>query len=407
LKKNKFVIVTQYFPPEIGGGSQRSIGFAEELKKLDYEVVVITPFPSYLISKEKINVKLKLYEKTTNNEFTIYRTFVFASDRGNFLKRMLYYLSFAISASIVVAFCIKKTNFIMTVSPPLFTGIVGIIGKKIKKCKFIFDIGDLWPESAIRLGFLKNKLAIKMASQFETYIYRQSDYINVVTRLTFDKLKSSYPFIKRINYIPNFVDTATVKKVNKNCDYLEKFDLNGKIVFGYAGNVGSAQGIKIITDAAFLLKDVKDIKFLIVGDGVDKSLIQEEIVKHNLSNVLLVPPVSRDEILKVISVFDFMIIPLVKNELFKITIPSKLYESMAAEIPVLLCVDGEARKIVEKYNCGLFVEPENSEMLAQTIENVMTNPGKIKELGENGRRGALEEFDRNKIISTFSQLINE
>lgn len=403
----KFVIVTQYFPPEIGGGSQRSIGFAEELKKQNFDVVVITPFPSYLISRENIKIKYRLYERTNVNGFTIYRTFVFASDRGNFLKRILYYLSFAFSASVVMIFQVKRPDYVLTVSPPLFTGIVGIIGKKIQRCKFIFDIGDLWPESAIQLGFLKNQLIIKLASQFEKYIYKKSNYINVVTKLTYDKLKSFYPFIKKINYIPNFVDTDKVKKELKNCYYLDKFDLKGKIVFGYAGNIGSAQGIKIITDAARLLKDCENLIFLIIGDGVDKSLIHEEIIKYDLSNVILLAPVSREEIIKIISVFDYMIIPLVKSELFKITIPSKLYESMAAEIPVLLCVDGEARKIVEKFNCGMFIEPENSVALSETIKKIIDEPEIAIKYGNNGRKGALLEFDRSKIILNFIKEINE
>jgi glycosyltransferase involved in cell wall biosynthesis len=405
--KKKFIIVTQYFPPEIGGGSQRSIGFAEEIRKQGLDVIVVTPFPSYLISKEDIKLKFKLYEKSVVNGFTIYRTFVFASDRGNFLKRMLYYLSFAISASVVVIFHINRPDFILTISPPLFTGLVGIIAKKTNRCKFIFDIGDLWPESAIQLGFLKNKLAIWLSCQFEKYIYGKSDYINVVTKLTFNKLKVLYPFIKRIDYIPNFVDTDKVIKGKKNCFYIDKYGLGGKVVFGYAGNIGSAQGIKIITEAAVKLKDRKEVAFIIVGDGVDKKLVEEEISRNNLVNVTLIPPVSRDEVILYINLFDYMIIPLVKNELFKITIPSKLYESMAAEIPVLLCVDGEARKIVEKYNCGFYIEPENSRQLADTIISIINEPDIARGLGANGRKGALLEFDRNNVISEFIKEINE
>jgi glycosyltransferase involved in cell wall biosynthesis len=407
LKNKKFILVTQYFPPEIGGGSQRSIGFAEELKNQGFDVEVITPFPSYLISKENIKIKFRLFEKTEFNGIVVYRTFVIASDRGNFLKRICYYLSFTLSALLIILFHLNKFDFIMTISPPLFTGMAGVLAKKLRGGRFIFDIGDLWPESAVQLGFLKNKYAIYLAVVIEKWIYKNSDHINVVTRLTSDKLKKQFFFIKNIHYVPNFVDTSKITKQKKDIDYLRKFNLDNKVIFGYAGNIGSAQGLRIISDAALKLKDIKNAVFLIIGAGVEKNLIEEDIVKNKLSNVLLIPPISRDEIIRLISIFDYMIIPLVKNDLFRITIPSKLYESMAAEIPVILCVDGEARRILEKYNCGIYVEPENSQMLSEILLTIMNEPGKFIQLGVNGRLGALQEFDRKNIISKFIQSINE
>lgn len=399
MKKNHFVLVTQYFPPEIGGGSQRSIGFVEELIKQGVDVSVVTPFPSYLISNVK--TKWKLYEKYEKEGYTLYETFVFASDRGSFLKRMIYYLSFVVSAIIVITFKLEKINYLMTVSPPLFTGIVGIVIKKIKRVKFIFDIGDLWPESAIQLGFLKNKTVINLAEKLERAIYRNADIVNLVTKRTLNKIKELHPYIKKILYVPNFVNTSKFFKIEKNSELLNKLNLDGKLIFGYAGNLGSAQGIKIITDAAERTKDNHHIMYIIIGDGVERNDIENAIKVKNLNNVLLLPPVSRDEVVKYVTLFDAMIIPLVKNELFKITIPSKLYESMAAEVPVLLCVDGEARKIVEEYKCGFYVEPENDKMLSDKIIEFSNNPELLLEFGKNGRRGAIEQFSREKVISDF------
>ncbi len=402
-----FIIVTQYYPPVIGGGSQRSVGFVEELNKKGINVYVITPFPSYLMSKEQTKTKFKLYEKTIEKEITVYRTFVYANDRGNFLKRMLYYLSFTFSSTIVILLKLAKIDYVFTVSPPLFTGITGIIVKKLKKVKFIFDIGDLWPESAIQLGFLKNKSAIHMAEWLEKKIYKHSDIINITTRKTFDKVKALHPYIKKLLYIPNFVDCDSLIGKEKNYSIIKKHGLQNKIVVGYAGNIGSAQGLNIMIAAAKLTKNYSNIVYLIIGDGVDKELIEMNILKYNLENVLLLPPVSREEIREYISIFDLVVIPLVKNELFKITIPSKLYESMAAEIPVLICVDGEARRIVEESNCGYYVEPENGNMLAQKILEYSDNRIN-KELGKNGRKRAEDEFDRKKVIDRFfHELSNE
>jgi glycosyltransferase involved in cell wall biosynthesis len=337
----------------------------------------------------------------------VYRTFVYASDRGKFIKRMLYYLSFTFSSTIVSLFKIRKIDYLLTISPPLFTGITGIILKKIRKVKFIFDIGDLWPESAVQLGFLKNKRVISLAEKLEKAIYSNSDFVNTVTKLTKNKVKNLHPFIKKVLYIPNFVNGALIKKAPKDDSLLKKLGLENKLVVGYAGNIGSAQGLKIMTEAARCTRDNNDIVYLIIGDGIDKPGLEEDIRRNDLKNVILQPPVSREEIIKYISLFDVMAIPLVKNDLFRITIPSKLYESMAAEIPVLLCVDGEARKILESANCGMYVEPENSGMLSEKIMELYKNRKLLEQLGKNGRRRAEEEFDRAKVMQKFYEALND
>lgn len=401
MSLKNFVIISQYFPPEIGGGSQRSIGFAEELKKIGLNIIIVTPFPSYLMHKDEVKTKLRFFEKETVDGLTVYRTFVYASNRGNFIKRILYYISFTFSAAFVTLIKIHKIDFVLTISPPLFTGIVGLFIKYIKSAYFIFDIGDLWPESAIQLGFLKNKYAIKISEKLERTIYRGSDLLNVVTNQTMFKLKAKYHFIKSIQLVPNFVDTEQIKKKEKSIELMEGLNLRGKIVLGYAGNIGSAQGLKIITNAAKLTLENPQIAYLIIGEGVDRYLIQNEINQNKLKNVILINPVSREKIKDYISLFDAVIISLVKNELFLMTIPSKLYESMAAELPVILCVDGEARRIMEKYDCGLFVEPENATMLAEKINYLYNHKVFASELGKNGRVGAIKEFDRKLVITNF------
>ena len=394
-------IITQYFPPEIGGGSQRSIGFAEELNNCGIKVNVVTPFPSYLMSKAQVKVKYKLYEKNIENGITVFRTFVYASDRGNFLKRILYYLSFSVSSTIVVLLVIPKVNYTITISPPLFTGLVGVFSKIFKSSKFIFDIGDLWPESAIQLGFLNNKTAIYLSRKLEQLIYNKSDLINVVTRKTQEKLKSILSENKKIIYVPNFVETDKFFRENKDKTLLDKLNLNKKFVAGYAGNIGGAQGIKVIVDAAKITSHNQNIFYLIIGDGVEKELIKSEIEKNNLNNILLLPSMSRTEIVKYINLFDCMIIPLVKNRLFEITIPSKLYESMAAEIPVLLGVNGEAKKILEESKSGVAFEPENANDLAVKAISFYNNAEKIKSNTKNARIYALENFDRSRVIKQF------
>ena len=403
----RILIITQYFPPEVGGGSQRSVGFAEEFRDAGFDVTVISPFPSYLIQKDEIITKFKLFEKSKQNGITLYNTFVYASDRGSFVTRMLYYLSFSFSSTLVALMKVKKTDFHLTISPPLFNGISGIFIKMFKGSKFIFDIGDLWPESAIQLGFLKNKTAINLAEKFERFIYRKADYINVVTKVTQQKLKAKFPFVRKIFWVPNFVRTDLVIKKEKKQLLIDKLNLSEKFVIGYAGNIGGAQGLKLLTDAAKHTLYNSEIVYLIIGDGVDREILEREVKTYELKNVLLLPPVNRELILDYISLFDVTVIPLVKNDLFRFTIPSKLYEAMSSESPVILCVDGEARKILEKSNCGVYCEPENARGVAEKVEWMFTNKNALKTMGQAGRKYALENYDRKKIIEQFTKMLIE
>jgi glycosyltransferase involved in cell wall biosynthesis len=279
--------------------------------------------------------------------------------------------------------------------------------KKLKNSKLVFDIGDLWPESVIQLGYLKNKNAIKISKILEKWIYKRSDYINITTKKTIEWFQNQFPDIKSINFVPNFVDTDSIFKLEKNDQLVNKLNLQNKTIFGYAGNIGSAQGVKIILEAAELTIDQKEIIYLIIGDGVDRPILQDILEKKKLTNVLLLPPISKEDLLSYISLFDVAIIPLIKIDLFKMTIPSKLYESMSAETPVLLCVDGEARKILEESNCGYYVEPENNIALAEMIVKLYKNKSMLAELGKNGRIAAEKFYSKAVVVQNFFKVITK
>ena len=407
MKKKNVVIVSQYFPPEIGGGAHRSLGFAEELSALGMNVTVVTAFPSYLIHKNHARFRFKAYEKQQINAITVYRTFVIPGDRGSLLKRLLYYFSFTISSTLLLLLKIKHVDMVLAISPPLFTGITGFLAKKLKSARFILDIGDLWPESAIQLNILKNPWAIRLSQKLERWIYRHCDVINLVTRKTLEQFQQSDHDGVHLAYVPNFVDTALVKKTEKNVLLTHRFGLENKLVFGYVGNIGVAQGIDIIVHAAHHTRHIGEIIYLIVGDGVDRVNVEQEIGALNLRNVVLLPPVSREEIVNYIGLIDVMIIPLVKRELFKITIPSKLYESMAAEIPAIVCVDGEARALVEQSNCGLYSEPGSATQLADKVIHFYNNREIIPGLGSNGRKTVVEQLSRDKVIQSYYHEVSD
>ncbi len=393
------LFITQYFPPEIGGGAQRSSGIAEGLQKFGVDVTVIAPFPTYMLRDHERATSWKFWEEQKIGQVRVLRSFVIAPDRNDILKRILYYLSFAVSALVNGIIHTGKVDAIIVISPPLLTGITGVFLKMVKRTKLIFDVGDIWPESAIQLGFIKNRPAIKVLEWQEKWIYKHSDAVNLVTRNTYNRFLKIHQDIKNTFYVPNFVDTKLITKTSKNEELLTAYGLSGKIVFGYAGNIGSAQGITVITDAATRLKGRKEIVFLIIGDGIEVAKLETEIRINELDNVVFVPPIPKEDIKQYLSLFDYTIIPLVKSDLFKITIPSKMYECMAAEIPVILCVDGEARRVLEEAGAGLFVEPGNGAMLADTVSAAADSLIDGVRMGKKGREYSKKHFDRDEVVA--------
>ncbi len=399
----KVLLITQYYPPEIGGGAHRSSGIAEGLLALGVDVTVIAPFPTYLLQEHHKSFSWKLWEKQNVRGVKVLRTFVISSDRGSLPKRLIYYFSFMKSAFITALFKVKGVDVIITISPPLFTGITGVLLKNIMRTKLIFDIGDLWPESVIQLGFIKNKTAIKIAEALERWIYKRSDVLNLVTEGTRERVLRIHPYVKNTFYVPNFADTKSVFKESKNADLVKELGLENKIVFGYAGNIGGAQGLFVVTEAAKILKSDESIVFLIIGDGVDSGKLYKDIKMFDLHNIIFLPPVLKEEVRKYSSLFDFTVIPLLSNELFLITIPSKLYESMASETPVILCVDGEARKILEDAQAGYSVNSENIPLLAETIKKAASDMDAAAEMGKRGRETVKKYFDRDLVIAKLKQ----
>jgi glycosyltransferase involved in cell wall biosynthesis len=393
------LVITQYYPPEIGGGSQRSSGIVEGLKQLGVEVTVIAPFPTYLMRDHERVTPWKFWEEQKIAGVRIIRSYVLSTNRNNFIKRIGYYISFALSAFINGWLHMKKTDVIITICPPLLTGITGVLLKRLKGAKLMVDIGDLWPEFAIQLGLLKNKSLIKISKKIEDYIYRSSDALNLVTEKTYDLVRQLHPYLAKTFYNPNFVDTNLIYKIPKDAALSRKFNLEGKTVIGYAGNIGCAQGFGIISEAAKLLKGNKEVVFFIIGHGVDAVKLNREIVISQLDNIVLSPPISRGEISRYLALFDFAVIPLLKIDVSLITIPSKIYTCMAAELPILLCIDGESRQIIEKADAGIFVEPENAAMLVDKINFLIQHKEAAAAMGKQGREYVKNHFDQSVIIS--------
>ncbi len=401
------LFLTQYFPPEVGAPQNRIYEFAKRLKDNGHNISVITAMPNYPIGEIYDGYKGKKLVIEDYNGIHIIRTSIYATKDKSFWKRIRNYFSFTLSS---VRSGVKQVHdhidVIVVESPPLFLGWSGYkIAKKLH-CKYVFNVSDLWPESAIKLGVLHNKLLIKMSVWLEEFSYKKADIITGQTRGIVENI-SSRGFKDKTYLVTNGVDLNLFGKDKTNREFIKNNGLENKFIVGYAGIHGIAQKLETIIEAANLLKDYKDIMFVFVGDGPEKPMLMNLKEKYGLNNVMFLPVQPKKNMPGIVASFDCALVPLKKLDLFKGALPSKMFETMASNVPIILSVEGEAKELVENAKSGICVEPENAKEISRAVLKLYNNADLREEYGKNGRKCIEENFDREKITKKFENILKQ
>lgn len=403
----KILILTQYFPPEVGAPQNRLFELAVRLKQKGAEITVLTAMPNYPQMEIHEEYKGKFYFYEEMNGMQVHRSWIYVSKSKSILKRLLNYFSFVKTSFWVACFKLGKFDIILCESPPLFLGITAFALKTIKGAKLIFNVSDLWPESAEKLGLVSNAFFLKSATKLEEFLYKKSDLITGQTQGICKNISSRFPN-KKVYWLPNGVDLNYYKSENVFSDWRKVNNFNeDDFILLYAGIIGYAQDLEVIIKAADKLKDHKKIKFVLVGGGPEKEKLLKLKKQLNIENVLFFDAVTKKEMPAIISTADVAVIPLKRLDLFKGAIPSKIFENLAMKKPILLGVEGEAKELfIDEGNCGLAFIPEDSDDLAVKTLELFNNRNTLKQLGENGYKYVEQKFTRDKIANEFyEQLI--
>jgi glycosyltransferase involved in cell wall biosynthesis len=398
----KILILTQYFPPEVGAPQNRLYELAIRLQKKGAEISILTAMPNYPQMKIHREYKGKLYSFEMMNDIKVYRSYIFVSKKKAIGYRLLNYFSFVFSSLITGLFKLGKFDYILCESPPLFLGISAYLLNSIKGSKMIFNVSDLWPESAEKLGLVKNKFLLNISTNLEELLYKKSSLITGQTQGIVKNISSRFPD-KKVYWLPNGVDLELFNSENKSSDWRSEngFKVDDFILL-YAGIIGYAQGLEIILKTADKMQNNPKIKFVILGNGPEKEklLHQKEIQK--LSTVYFFDSIPKSSMQSIINGCNVALIPLKKLDLFKGAIPSKIFENLAMKKPILLGVEGEAKELfIDEGRCGLAYEPEDSHDLTIKIFELYNNTDLLKALGENGFKYVQTKFTRNIIADNF------
>ncbi len=410
----RILLIHQYFKESDITGGARFNEMTRVWKELGHEITVIAGDLDGQSSEKRVEYKKNFITKKTQEGIEVFRCNVSESYNKNFLGRLWGYFSFVFSGTIAGLLRVKgKYDIILVTSPPLFVGITAFILSKFKRTPFVFEIRDLWPESAIDTGIITNKWIIKFAYWFEAFIYKKAKKINVLTPAFYTKLvetKKVSP--NKIIEIPNAADFEISDQLLNSFDvdaFRKDKGWENKFVITYVGAHGVANGLHQIIQTAEILKET-NVLFVLVGDGMKKKELMAQVKSLTLDNVVFYDPVPKKEVLKFVLASDMGASVLMKNDTFKTVYSNKTFDYMSCKKPILMAIDGVSRELVEKAGAGIFVEPENPIDFSNKIKLYLDNNSLIAVQGESGYQYAKQNFDRvvlaKKYIDKLKQLIN-
>ncbi len=403
----KLLLLTQYFPPEVGAPQNRLFELAVRLQQRGIDVTVLTAMPNYPQMEIHAAYRGKKYHYEEMEGLHVHRSSVYVTKDRGIVKRLRNYFSFVWSSYWCGRSKLEKQyDYILCESPPLFLGISAWMLCRNKKAKLIFNVSDLWPESAEKLGLVTNKLFLGLARRLEEGLYKRSALITGQTQGIVADIKRRFPE-KTVYWLPNGVDLRYYRHDAQPQGWREK---NGfaadDFLLLYAGIIGHAQGLEVILHAAARLKEHKNIHFLLLGSGpvkADLLVLKEQL---QLTNVTFIDTVPKSEMPAIVAASDAAVIPLRRLDLFKGAIPSKLFENLAMKKPIVLGVEGEAKELfIDEGKAGVFFTPESDEELAAAVLKLHQHPELRRELAENAFNYVREKFNRDTIAEGFYELL--
>ncbi len=396
------VILTQYYPPEIGAPQARLSELAQRITKAGHKVTVLTAMPNYPYGKIQSGYA-GLFMREQLNEVEVIRAFIYPTQSTSFLRRMSNYLSFVFSSMLIGSFTLQHADFLLVESPPLFLGLAAIWLKWIKQARLIFNVSDLWPESAVILGVVrKNSISHKLSLWLENLCYHQAWLITGQSKSILNDIRNRFPSM----YVYHLSNGADVQKFSPKYREAHARGVLGqadKCIVLYAGLHGIAQGLNQILDAATRLKGEKTLRFVLIGDGPEKAQLIRTAQEQNLDNVSFLDSRPSSEIPPLIAASDIVLITL--KLYIPGAVPSKLYEAMASGRPVIMVAEGEPADIVTKHEAGVAVKPGDIDGIVEAVRALEASPELRNRYGQNGRRAAEQWFNRDKIATEFIQML--
>lgn len=397
----RILLLTQYFSPEIGAAQTRLFELGQELSSLGWKVEVLTALPNYPTGRifEGYNVSTPMRESL--GELSVVRVPLSPAQRG-FVRRLFCYYSFAWSVIRWGSSLCIKPDVLLVESPPLFIGQAAVSLSKHWDVPIVFNVADLWPESAKCMGIVKNRFLLALAETLELSYYRRAALVTGTSEEIVASVRRRC-FSTTAEVITNGADINRFGREHADDEARSLLRTQDRVTFTYAGVIGLAQGVDLILDVAAAVRDLNHVQFVIVGDGAERESLKRRIELDNLHNVRMLQAQRKERIPALLAASDAAFIVLKYS--IPGCVPNKIYEAMASSLPILFAGSGEGARRILDARAGLAISYGDIRGIEEAVRRLASAPALRQTLGEAGRLAAETLYSRKQIARRLHHLL--
>lgn len=401
------LFLTDNFPPEVNAPASRTYEHAREWVRAGHQVTVVTCAPNFPYGKLFAGYRNRPVQREVMDGIEVVRVWSYMTANEGFWLRSLDFTSFMLSSTLA-SLNIKQPSVVVATSPQFFAGLAGWMVSIHRRCPFVFEVRDLWPEQIIANGMLKQGPALRGLKALAQTLYTRSSLIVTVGEGYREQLVDGYRLsADKIRIIPNGILPEHFSLRGQREATRKQHGWTNRFVVMYLGTHGLSQKLETVVGAARLLKSRQDVHFVFVGEGARKSAIMELAKRENLTNCEFLPQQPKAVIPDLYEAADACVVPLRHNPLYTGNYPSKMFEAMAMQCPIILSAEGHSRSLLERSGAGVAVEPENERALADGVTSLQASPDRVAAMRAQGRRFVVTEYSRTHWAARYLDVLGE
>jgi colanic acid biosynthesis glycosyl transferase WcaI len=403
----RILFMAQCYAPEDVSAAVLITELATDLVKRGHHVTVVTGAPNYPRGRVFKGYRNGLYKVETLDKVRVVRTWSYISPSKKFWPRLFHYGTYSATAFYGGLFA-GRPDVIVSYSPPLPLGLSAWLLSRIFRVPWVLQLEDLYPDAAVAAGVMTNRKVINFFLSMEKFLYHKAEHISVISKNFRQVLLKKGIRNSKIKTIPVWADPDEIYPMQKQNAFRREHGLEDKFVVMYAGNIGLTSCLEDVLDAAEILRDQKDIQFVMVGEGVKKESLETEVCAKQLTNVLFLPFQPREIFSEMLAAADLSLVTLNSSAAFS-SLPSKIFNVMASARPLLAITPPgcEIMQIVEESDCGWNVPPQSPEKLAEVILELKKREDRLVQMGQNGRACLEKNYSRAHCVDAYEKMLAE
>ena len=405
----KILLINQVFVSPEEPGHTRHFEMGQYLKARGHELIIVASDLNYQTGQRTVE-RRGLYAEQVFDGIRVLRSYMYPAIHRSYFWRVIAFFSFMFS-SIWTAMRVKDVDLVLGTTPPIFQAVSALAVASLRGKPFLLEVRDLWPEFGISMGVLKNPVIIALSRWLENFLYKRANHILVNSPAYREYMLAKGIPENKVTYIAYGTDVDMFNPSIDGSSIRKELKVEDKFVVLYAGALGQANDIDTLLRAAERLKKEERIKFVLFGDGKEKTRLEAAAKSKNLSNVIFAGTRPKKDMPLIVASADACLAILQDIPAFRTTYPNKVFDYMAAGRASIIVIDGITRELIEVSQGGVYVHPADDAMLAQKILELSQDPAKVKVMGASAREYLVKNLDRrdklNETLGLLEKLVKK